>query len=64
MLDNYDTDKLDLDGYYPVCGLESISEDTSDGECKARSRFRSRESGHGIQAGGMAPSINLANDQG
>ena len=41
MLDNSDTDELDLDDYYPERDLESISEDFSDEESEARSRSRS-----------------------
>ena len=65
--------ELDIDDHYPEGSLESISENSSDGESKARSRSRSiftlslssrsREIWGGIQSGGYELQINLVNEQ-
>ena len=59
MLDNSDTDELDLDDYNPEGDFESKSVDSSGEENEARSR----EIGRGIQPGWDEPQINLANEQ-
>ena len=71
MLDNSDTDELDLDDCYPEDGLKSILEDCSGEGSEARSRFSStpipcpssmsREigRGRGIEPGGDEPRMNL-----